>query len=71
MWQRRCSAAGVLDNHVSNPCRADEVINSQTEDVVARVKEITGGQGAYAALDPVAGYNTSEASWRRQMNPKP
>jgi NADPH:quinone reductase-like Zn-dependent oxidoreductase len=39
---------------------ADEVINSQTEDVVARVKEITGGKGAYSALDPVAGYTTSD-----------
>ena len=36
------------------------MINSQTEDVVARVKEITDGKGAYAALDPVAGYNTSD-----------
>lgn len=37
---------------------ADEVINSSKEDVVARVKEITGGKGAYGALDAVAGKNT-------------
>lgn len=34
---------------------ADEVINEKEEDVVARVQDITGGEGAYAALDPVAG----------------
>ena len=45
--------------------RADEVINSQNEDVVARVKEITDGKGAYSALDPVAGETTSQASLRR------
>jgi len=28
---------------------------STKEDVVVRVKEITGGAGAWAALDPVAG----------------
>jgi trans-2-enoyl-CoA reductase len=32
---------------------ADEVICSSEEDIVARVKEITGGRGAYAALDAV------------------
>ncbi|KAG0607988.1 hypothetical protein M758_8G069500 [Ceratodon purpureus] len=34
---------------------ADEVICSTDEDVVARVKEITGGKGAWGALDPVGG----------------
>lgn len=33
----------------------DEVICSVEEDVVARVKEITAGRGAWAALDAVAG----------------
>lgn len=37
---------------------ADEVIDSSTEDVVARVKKITGGKGAYSALDAVAGSST-------------
>lgn len=37
---------------------ADEIINSSTEDVIARVKEITGGKLAYGALDPVAGGTT-------------
>mmetsp|Transcript_1051 Transcript_1051/g.3213 ORF Transcript_1051/g.3213 Transcript_1051/m.3213 type:complete len:338 (+) Transcript_1051:236-1249(+) len=39
---------------------ADEIINSSKEDLVARVKEITGGEGAYAALDPVAGITTGQ-----------
>ncbi|MCO5579213.1 hypothetical protein L7F22_033067 [Adiantum nelumboides] len=34
---------------------ADEVINSETEDVVERVKDITGGKLAYAAVDAVGG----------------
>lgn len=34
---------------------ADEVISTKDEDVVARVKEITGGKGAWAALDAVCG----------------
>ncbi|KAG0563989.1 hypothetical protein KC19_8G074000 [Ceratodon purpureus] len=37
---------------------ADEVIVSTEEDVVARVKEITGGKGAYGALDAVSGTMT-------------
>ena len=36
-------------------CGADEVICTETEDVAARVKEITGGKGAYAAVDAVGG----------------
>lgn len=39
-------------------CRADEVIVSSEEDVVARVKDITGRKMAYAALDCVAGEMT-------------
>jgi NADPH:quinone reductase-like Zn-dependent oxidoreductase len=37
---------------------ADEVIVSSSEDVVARVKEITGGKLAYGALDAVGGTTT-------------
>jgi trans-2-enoyl-CoA reductase len=37
---------------------ADEVICSAEEDVAARVKEITGGKGAWGALDAVAGTMT-------------
>ena len=37
---------------------ADEVINSTDEDVVARVKEITAGKGAWGGLDAVAGTTT-------------
>lgn len=39
-------------------CRADEVISSSDENVVARVKEITGRKMAYAAVDCVAGEMT-------------
>ena len=38
---------------------ADYVINTSEEDVVARVKEITNGNGAYGAIDAVAGDLTS------------
>lgn len=34
---------------------ADQVISSADEDVVARVNEITGGKGAWGALDAVSG----------------
>ncbi|CAM6129454.1 unnamed protein product [Calypogeia fissa] len=37
---------------------ADEVINSSTEDVFARVKEITGGKLAHGVVDPIAGGTT-------------
>jgi hypothetical protein len=60
------AAMAAMPNRSSCPlCRADEVINSQTEDMDARVMDITGGQGAYSALDPVAGHTTSQASWWR------
>lgn len=38
---------------------ADEVISSGEEDVVERVKEITGGKMAYGAIDPVGGDTTT------------
>lgn len=38
---------------------ADEVISTKDEDLVARVKEITGGKGAWAALDAVCGTMTA------------
>ena len=41
---------------------ADEVICTETEDVVARVKEITGGKGAWGAVDAVAGPLTQRIS---------
>lgn len=34
---------------------ADEVINSEKEDITTRVKEITNGEGAYAGIDAVGG----------------
>ncbi|KAH9549254.1 hypothetical protein CY35_10G008300 [Sphagnum magellanicum] len=37
---------------------ADVVINSSTEDMVSRVKELTGGEGAFAAIDAVGGILT-------------
>jgi NADPH:quinone reductase-like Zn-dependent oxidoreductase len=39
---------------------ADAVIDSSAEDFVARVKEITGGAGAYSAIDPVSGDTTGK-----------
>ena len=39
---------------------ADYVINTSEEDVVARIKEITNGKGAYCAIDAVAGELTSK-----------
>jgi NADPH:quinone reductase-like Zn-dependent oxidoreductase len=39
---------------------ADEVINSEREDLAKRVKEITGGKGADAAVDPVGGALTGQ-----------
>ncbi len=38
-----------------------EVINTETENMVARVKEITGGKGAECVLDAVGGHTASEA----------
>ncbi|KAH7301038.1 hypothetical protein KP509_23G009200 [Ceratopteris richardii] len=46
-WRRELKALG-----------ADEVINSTTEDVRSKVKEITGQKMAYAAVDAVAGTTT-------------
>lgn len=39
---------------------ADEVIVTSEEDLVERVKEITGGKGAYATLECVGGENTQK-----------
>lgn len=41
-------------------CRADAVIDSSSEDFVAKVKEVTSGKGAYSAIDPVAGATTGK-----------
>lgn len=41
---------------------ADEVINSTTEDVVKRVKQITNGAGAHAAIDAVGGILTKDVA---------
>jgi len=38
---------------------ADHVLVTTEEDVAARIKEITGGNGAYAAVDAVAGESTA------------
>ncbi|CAL8460825.1 g356 [Coccomyxa elongata] len=48
----------VRRNEVVNELKnigADEVINSKTEDIVAKVKEITGNEGAWAAINPIGG----------------
>lgn len=42
------------------PHRADEIINTEKEDLVQRVKDITGGRGAYSAIDPVGGTTTGK-----------
>ncbi len=41
---------------------ADEVISTDNEDVATRVKEITGGKLAYAAIDAVAGTLTKQVT---------
>jgi NADPH:quinone reductase-like Zn-dependent oxidoreductase len=41
---------------------ADETVNHETEDVVARVKEVTGG-GAHVVVDDVG-----EATWKRTLD---
>ncbi len=38
-----------------------EVINTETQDMVARVREITGGKGVECVLDAVGGHTASEA----------
>ena len=49
-------------------CGADHVIVSDDEDLVARVKEITGGKGARLVFDPIGGPIVSQlaeaAAWR-------
>lgn len=45
------------DSHIQElkDIGADYVLNSETEDIPAKVDEITGGKKAYGALDPVLG----------------
>ena len=40
--------------------RADEVIATSDESLVVRVKEITNGKLAYAAVDPIGGEFTKD-----------
>ena len=43
------------------PCRADVVIGTdETPDYVEEVKKITGGEGAWGGIDPIAGENTGK-----------
>ena len=42
-------------------CRADVVIGTdETPDYVEEVRRITGGEGAWGGLDPIAGENTGK-----------
>lgn len=49
------TAGGVAKCDVVRGLDADEVIDYASEDVVARVKELTGGRGADVVFDPVGG----------------
>ena len=40
--------------------RADEVVATDQEDIKERVQQITGGKGAWAAIDAVAGETTAK-----------
>ena len=42
--------------------RADEVIATSDDNLVARVKEITNRKLAYAAVDPIAGEFTKDVA---------
>lgn len=42
--------------------RADEVIATSEENLVVRVKKITNGKLAYAAVDPIGGNATAVAA---------
>ncbi|HEU4330107.1 MAG TPA: NADPH:quinone oxidoreductase family protein [Lapillicoccus sp.] len=46
---------GPTKAEVARRCGADVVIDRHTEDVVAVVKEVTGGRGADVVFDPVGG----------------
>lgn len=46
--------------------RADVVIDSSSEDVAERVEEATGGEGAFAGIDPVAMDSTAMVRRPRQ-----
>ncbi len=49
------TAGGADKVQVCRDCGADEVIDYQREDIVDRVREITGGHGADVVYDPVGG----------------
>ena len=49
------SAGGPYKCRVAGELGADHVIDYSTDDLVARVKEITGGRGADVIYDPVGG----------------
>ena len=41
--------------NISLKCRAEEVIVTTDEDVIARVMQITKGEGAWASINPIGG----------------
>jgi NADPH2:quinone reductase len=49
------TAGGAAKCAVAKRCGADETIDTRTEDFVARVKELTGGEGANVIYDPIGG----------------
>jgi NADPH2:quinone reductase len=49
------TAGGQAKCDVVRSLGADEVIDYSTEDIVSRVKELTGGRGADVVYDPVGG----------------
>lgn len=49
------TAGGARKTAVAKACGADEVIDTQTEDFVARVKSLTEGRGADVIYDPIGG----------------
>ena len=49
------TAGGAAKCAVAKRCGADETIDTRTEDFVARVKDLTGGEGANVIYDPIGG----------------
>lgn len=49
------TAGGAAKCAIAKQCGADETIDTRTEDFVARVKELTGGEGANVIYDPIGG----------------
>ncbi len=49
------TAGGPAKTAVARRCGADEVIDTRTEDFVARVKALTDGRGADVIFDPIGG----------------